>query len=66
MLILVGFLSIPAGILRNSWNSWIPAGFRGFRPESVEEWKVLPKSGPYKFQGEHYKTVHATYTTNVV
>ena len=28
MSILVGFLSIPAG-------------FRGFRPESVEEWKVL-------------------------
>ena len=38
MLILVGFLSIPAGILR---NSWIPAGIRGIRPESVEEWKVL-------------------------
>ena len=40
MSILVGFLSIPAGILR---NSWIPAGFRGFRLESVEEWKVLDK-----------------------
>ena len=22
-------------------NSWIPAGIRGIRPESVEEWKVL-------------------------
>ena len=35
MSILVGFLSIPAGI-------------PGFRPESVEEWKVLRMEMPEK------------------
>jgi hypothetical protein len=41
-----GILSIPLEFLESVgllWNSWILAGFCGFQPESVEEWKVLEK-----------------------